>query len=97
MTPQTEAGKRVLRLRVLIAGETEERAANAIISVEEAARRAALVDLKAEVEGLPRLWWCPAWGTLNATRYHGNEGPDDPNCGKVSYFNAAAIDRALGE
>lgn len=37
----------------------------------------------------PVLWWCPAWSTLNATRYHGNGEPDDPNCGKVAYRRVA--------
>ena len=37
----------------------------------------------------PLLWWCPAWGTLNAKRYHGNDGPcADTNCGKVAYRRA---------
>jgi hypothetical protein len=46
-------------------------------------------------EPLTRLWWCPAWGTLNAIRYHGNENPDDPNCGVVAYYRADKVDASL--
>ena len=54
-------------------------------------------ELRAKVEGLRRLWWCPAWGTLNERRYHGTDGPDDPNCGKVSYLRPADLSALLPE
>jgi len=52
------------------------------------------IDVEA-LDGLPRLWWCPAWGTLNEVRYHGNDGPDDPNCGKVAYVRDSDLARLV--
>src|ERR1035437_1016810 len=59
----------------------------------------ALARVSEAISDMPRLWWCPAWGTLNAVRYHGLDGPDDPNCGLVSYLRPDdvldVLDRAL--
>jgi hypothetical protein len=59
-------------------------------SQEQGSSSTALLDVERDKAGEPmRFWWCPAWGTLNAIRYHGEAGPDDPNCGKVSYYRVA--------
>lgn len=37
------------------------------------------------------VWWCGQWGTLNAMRYHGNDGPCPAgNCGEVAYVRLSA-------
>lgn len=93
-TPRTEAG------RALLAVEHEPKGvcwtapdcdcADAIVLIEAEARAAVLAEMRERVEGLDRLWWCGGWGTLNAKRYHGNDGPCEltsGTCGLVAYVH----------
>jgi hypothetical protein len=66
-------------------------AARAALATPEARSPRPEIDVERDDDGKPRrFWWCPAWGTLNATRFHGNGGPDNADCGVVSYYRAAA-------
>jgi hypothetical protein len=58
-----------------------------------AATPAPLDVLVAALDGLPRLWWCSGWGTLNARRYHGNDGPcEGESCGVIDYVRGSDLE-----
>ena len=63
------------------------------LDAERAPREGGLRDA---LEGLPRLWWCSGWGTLNEKRYHGTDRPcEGESCGGVSYIRDSDLRATL--
>jgi len=61
-----------------------------------AATPAPLDVMVAALDGLPRLWWCSGWGTLNEKRHHGNETAcAGESCGNFAYVRDVDLRAAL--